>query len=200
MLIHTIIISLATVATAPNMHIYIYIYIYIHIYNVHTLYIQYTLTLGLIGRDGCLRTLMSQFRVCLSAEGGKNVSWPWLSPFRGCVSLTMAFTGKFVIYIHITYIYICIYMYIYIYNIELGLYIQNQLPTLNNINLNLTYYYIAIFNSLIKGQFYYCLLLWIFNARAVNHKVNRLHEKGLRALLNDETSTCYQKVTILLFM
>ena len=57
MLIHTIIISLATVATAPNMHIYIYIYI--HIYNVHTLYIQYTLTLGLIGRDGCLRTLMS---------------------------------------------------------------------------------------------------------------------------------------------
>ena len=30
------------------------------------------------------------------AEGAKNVSWPWLSPFRGWVSLTMAFTGKFV--------------------------------------------------------------------------------------------------------
>ena len=29
-------------------------------------------------------------------EGAKNVSWPWLSPFRGWVSLTMAFTGKFV--------------------------------------------------------------------------------------------------------
>ena len=45
--------------------------------------------------------------VCLSAEGAKNVSWPWLSPLRGWDSwdsLTMAFTGKSVyiyIYIHI---------------------------------------------------------------------------------------------------
>ena len=29
----------------------------------------------------------------------------------------------------------------------------------------------------------------MFNTRAVNHKINRLHERGLRALLNDETST-----------
>ena len=29
----------------------------------------------------------------------------------------------------------------------------------------------------------------MFNTRAVNHNVNKLHEKGLRALLNDETST-----------
>ena len=42
--------------------------------------------------------------VCLSVEGAKNVSWPWLSPLRGWGSLTMAFTGKFVyiyIYIHL---------------------------------------------------------------------------------------------------
>ena len=26
-------------------------------------------------------------RVCLSAEGTKNVSWPWLSPLRGWGSL-----------------------------------------------------------------------------------------------------------------
>ena len=29
----------------------------------------------------------------------------------------------------------------------------------------------------------------MFNTRPVNHKINRLHERGLRALLNDETST-----------
>ena len=47
----------------------------------------------------------------------------------------------------------------------------------------------VIFNSFIKGQFNYCPLLWMFSTRAVNHKINRLHERGLRALLNDETST-----------
>ena len=29
----------------------------------------------------------------------------------------------------------------------------------------------------------------MFSTRAVNHKTNRLHERGLRALLNDDTST-----------
>ena len=33
-------------------------------------------------------------RVCMSAEGAKNVSWPWLSPLRGWGSLAMAFTGN----------------------------------------------------------------------------------------------------------
>ena len=35
-------------------------------------------------------------RVWLSAEGAKNVSWPWLSLLRGWGSLAMTFTGKFV--------------------------------------------------------------------------------------------------------
>ena len=51
---------------------------------------------------------VSQLRVCLSADGAKNVSWPWLSPLRGWGSVAMAFTGKFVfvynIYIYIYYI------------------------------------------------------------------------------------------------
>ena len=29
----------------------------------------------------------------------------------------------------------------------------------------------------------------MLSTRAVNHKINRLHERGFRALLNDETST-----------
>ena len=46
----------------------------------------------------------------------------------------------------------------------------------------------VIFNSFIKGQLNFCPLLWIFITRAVNHKISRLYESGLRALLNDETS------------
>ena len=42
-----------------------------------------------------------------------------------------------------------------------------------------------IFNSFIKGHFNYCPLLWMFSTCAVNHKTNRLHERGFRALLND---------------
>ena len=39
---------------------------------------------------------VSYLRVCLSAEGAKNVSWPWLSPLQGWGGLTMSLTGKFV--------------------------------------------------------------------------------------------------------
>ena len=46
----------------------------------------------------------------------------------------------------------------------------------------------VIFNSFFKGQLNYCPSLWMFNTKKVNHKINRLHERGLRALLNDETS------------
>ena len=47
----------------------------------------------------------------------------------------------------------------------------------------------VLFSFFIKGQFNYCPLLWMFSTRAVNHEINRLHEKRLRTLLNDETST-----------
>ena len=43
---------------------------------------------------------VSWLRVCSSAEGAKDVSWPWLSPLRGWKSLTMTFTGKFVYMTH----------------------------------------------------------------------------------------------------
>ena len=32
----------------------------------------------------------------MSAEGAKNVSWPWLSPLQGWGILTMTFNDKFV--------------------------------------------------------------------------------------------------------
>ena len=47
----------------------------------------------------------------------------------------------------------------------------------------------VIFNSFFKEQFNYCPLLWMFSTREVNGKRSRLHERGLAALLNCETST-----------
>ena len=58
----------------------------------------------------------SVLRVCLSAEGAKNVPWPWLSPLRGQGSLTMTSTGKFV------YIYIYIYMHAFIWKCQITIY------------------------------------------------------------------------------
>ena len=66
--------------------------------------------------------------ICLSAEGAKNVSWPWLSPLRGWGSLTMAFTGKFV------YIYIYIYIYINKTTRTTRKTRQSKCPALPNIN------------------------------------------------------------------
>ena len=44
---------------------------------------------------------MSWLRVCLSAEGAKNVSWPWLSSLRGWSSLTVAFIVNLHIYFRV---------------------------------------------------------------------------------------------------
>ena len=68
--------------------------------TISSCYGSMLLALGLIWRDGGLSTLLSWLRVCLSAEGAKNVSWPRLSPLRGCGSLTMASTSKFVYMAH----------------------------------------------------------------------------------------------------
>ena len=54
-----------------------------------------------VDRDGWLfEHSVPQFRVLLSAEGAKNVSWSWLSLLRECVSLTMTSTSKFVYMAH----------------------------------------------------------------------------------------------------
>ena len=58
---------------------------------------------------------VSQLQVCFSAEGAKNLSWPWLTRLHGWGSLTMAFTDKCVCVCVCVYIYIYIYIYIFIY-------------------------------------------------------------------------------------
>ena len=76
-----------------------YVYIWL---TISSCYGSIPLTLRLMGRDAGLSALCHcRLQVRLSAEGAKNVSWPWLPLLRGWGSLTMAFTGKFV-YIWLT--------------------------------------------------------------------------------------------------
>ena len=45
-----------------------------------------------------------------------------------------------------------------------------------------------IFNSIIKSQFSYCPLVWMFCSRTSNNMINKLHERSLKIILNDYSS------------
>ena len=45
-----------------------------------------------------------------------------------------------------------------------------------------------IFNSIIKSQFSYWPLVWMFCLRTLNNMINKLHERSLRIILNDYSS------------
>ena len=47
----------------------------------------------------------------------------------------------------------------------------------------------TLLNSFIKSQFSYYLLIWIFTFKGLSKKINRIHEKSLRLVLNDHQST-----------
>ena len=42
-----------------------------------------------------------------------------------------------------------------------------------------------IFNSIIKSQFSYCPLVWMFCSGTSNNMINKLHERSLKIILND---------------
>ena len=47
-----------------------------------------------------------------------------------------------------------------------------------------------LFNSFVKSQFSHCPLVWMFNLSIVlNSRIDRLHERGLRIVYNDYTSS-----------
>ena len=46
-----------------------------------------------------------------------------------------------------------------------------------------------LLNSIIKSQFSYCLLIWMFCSRSLNNLINRIHERPLRLIQNDHVST-----------
>ena len=43
-------------------------------------------------------------------------------------------------------------------------------------------------NAFLKSQFNYCPAIWIFHSRALQNKINRLHEICLRIIYNDKLS------------
>ena len=45
-----------------------------------------------------------------------------------------------------------------------------------------------IFNALIKSQFSYCTLVWMFCSRQTKNMINKIHEGALRIVLNDHIS------------
>ena len=50
-----------------------------------------------------------------------------------------------------------------------------------------------LMNSFFTAQFGYCPLVWMFCSRTINNKINKLHERCLRLIYNDKSST-YQKL------
>ena len=46
-----------------------------------------------------------------------------------------------------------------------------------------------IMKSFITSQFVYCPVIWMFHSRALNNKINSIHERALRITYNDSKST-----------
>ena len=49
--------------------------------------------------------------------------------------------------------------------------------------------------SFIEPQFGYCPLIWMFHSRGLNKKINRIHERALRIIYNDKSSSCGKLLT-----
>ena len=46
-----------------------------------------------------------------------------------------------------------------------------------------------LMNSFFNSQFSYCPLIWMFHSRIMNNKINRLHERYMRLIYGDKTSS-----------
>ena len=46
-----------------------------------------------------------------------------------------------------------------------------------------------LLNSIIKSQFSYCPLIWMFCSRSLNNLINRIQERALRLIHNDHVSS-----------
>ena len=51
---------------------------------------------------------------------------------------------------------------------------------------------ISMMKSFITSQFVYCSLVWIFHSRSLNDNMNSIHERALRTVYGDKTSTFQQ--------
>ena len=44
---------------------------------------------------------------------------------------------------------------------------------------------LLLLNSIVKSQFSYCPLIWMFTSRYLNNALNSIHERALRLIYND---------------
>ena len=54
---------------------------------------------------------------------------------------------------------------------------------------------VLLSKSMIKPQFNYCPLVWMFCSRQSNNLINKVHERGLRLTYRDETKDFQQILT-----
>ena len=50
----------------------------------------------------------------------------------------------------------------------------------------------ALFKAFVESQFKYYPIVWMFHSRRTNNKFNRLHERALRIVYNDDVSTFHE--------
>ena len=51
------------------------------------------------------------------------------------------------------------------------------------------------FKAFIESQFKYCPFVWMFHRRQINNKIHKVHERALRIVYND-TSTSFEKLIV----
>ena len=54
----------------------------------------------------------------------------------------------------------------------------------------------TIMNTFILSQFGYCPLIWMCHSRSLNSRINRIHERALRIIYNDNISSFQQLLEI----
>ena len=53
---------------------------------------------------------------------------------------------------------------------------------------------VLLYKSMIKSQFNYCPLVWMFCSRQSNNLINKAHERGLRLTYRNETNKAFQQI------
>ena len=50
--------------------------------------------------------------------------------------------------------------------------------------------------AFIESQFNYCLLTWMLRSKALNNKINHIHERALRTVYSDYNLSFYELLDI----
>ena len=51
-----------------------------------------------------------------------------------------------------------------------------------------------IANAVIMSQFSYCPLIWMFHGRAMEHRINRIHERTLRLIYSNQHQLIFKEL------